>query len=192
MAATLVSTFLGLEAYCLIEILRHTGPLDFQRGTCAPSFRSQCSLSLSLQQIQPTVKLLAHWDWQNRESFLQRLRTLVPGHPSSHSALSSYGLFTQLALCQLSVCLQPLVQGFGSCPASWDPWFSVMPPSLGRGQVTTRNGRQKWFREILHCDNLSLKVPEATSAPRAEQPPLTRLICPSTPIICTFDGEIQI
>ena len=35
----LVSTFvfLGLEAYCLIKILRHTGSVDFYRGTCAPS-----------------------------------------------------------------------------------------------------------------------------------------------------------
>ena len=34
-------SFLGLEAYCLIEILRHTGTLDFHRGTCA-----RCVLSL--------------------------------------------------------------------------------------------------------------------------------------------------
>ena len=32
-------------------------------------------------------------NWQNRESFLQRLRTLAPGRLSSLSALSSYGLF---------------------------------------------------------------------------------------------------
>ena len=30
-------SFLELEAYCLIEILRHTGSLDFHRGTCASS-----------------------------------------------------------------------------------------------------------------------------------------------------------
>ena len=44
-------------------------------------------------------------DWQNRESFLQRLWTLVPGHFSSHSALSSYGLFAPLTLWRLSVSL---------------------------------------------------------------------------------------
>ena len=32
--------FLGLEAYCLIKILRHTGSLDFYRRTCATSSRS--------------------------------------------------------------------------------------------------------------------------------------------------------
>ena len=37
-------SFLGLEAYCLIKILRHTGSLDFYRGTCAPSSCSLCSL----------------------------------------------------------------------------------------------------------------------------------------------------
>ena len=38
-------------------------------------------------------QVLSFQDWQIREFFLQRLRTLVPGHLSSHSALSSYGLF---------------------------------------------------------------------------------------------------
>ena len=37
-------------------------------------------------------------DWQNQESFLQRLRTLISGHLSSHSALFSYGLFAPLCL----------------------------------------------------------------------------------------------
>ena len=38
------------------------------------------------------------------------LRTLVPGHLSSHFGLSSYGLFASLTLWQLSVSLRPLVQ----------------------------------------------------------------------------------
>ena len=59
------------------------------------------------------------------------------GHFSSYSALSSYGLFAPLALCRLSVSLQPLVQDLGSCPASEAPWSSAMPPSLGRGRETT-------------------------------------------------------
>ena len=46
---SLVSTFLGLEAYCLIKILRHAGSLDFHRGTCAPSLRLLCFLWSSLQ-----------------------------------------------------------------------------------------------------------------------------------------------
>ena len=57
-----------------------------------------------------------------RKSFLQRLRTLVPVHLSSHSVLSSYGLFAPLALWRLSISLQPLVQALGSCPASGAPW----------------------------------------------------------------------
>ena len=39
--------------------------------------------SSTLQRIQPTVKLLSLQDWQNQESSLQRLWTLVPGHLSS-------------------------------------------------------------------------------------------------------------
>ena len=61
------------------------------------------------------------------------------GHLSSHSALSSYGLFAPLTLWRLSVSLLPLVQTLGSCPASVAPWSSAMPPSLGRGRVTNNN-----------------------------------------------------
>ena len=66
---------------------------------------------------------------------MQRLWTLVPGHLSSHSALSSYGLFAPLAYWRLSVSLRPLVHTLGSCPASGAPWSPAMPPSLGRGRV---------------------------------------------------------
>ena len=55
----------------------------------------------------------------------------------SHSALSSYGLFAPLALWQLSDSVCHLVQAFGSCLASGARLSSVMPPSLGRDQVTT-------------------------------------------------------
>ena len=68
---------------------------------------------------------------------MQRLRTLVQGYLSSHSAPSSYGLFAPIALLRLSVSLQPLVQALGSFAASGAPWSSTMPPSLGRGRVTT-------------------------------------------------------
>ena len=91
-------SFVGLEAKCFIEILRHTGSLNFHQETCAPWSRSLCFLSSTLQRTQPSVKLLSLQDWQNRAFFLQRLWTLVPGQLSSHSALSSYGL---LALCSL-------------------------------------------------------------------------------------------
>ena len=91
------------------QILRHTGFFDFHRGTCAPSSRSLCPLSSSLQRTQPSVRFLSHYDWQNREFFLQRRWTLVPGHLSSHSALSSYGLFAPLTLWRLSASFRPLV-----------------------------------------------------------------------------------
>ena len=119
------------------RIVRHTGFLNFHRGTCAPSSRSLCSVSPTLQRTQPSFRFLSLYDWQNRESFLQRLQTLVLGHLSSHSALSRYGLFAPLPLWRLSVSLRPLVQALGSCPASGAPWSSAMPPSLGRGRVTT-------------------------------------------------------
>ena len=88
----------------------------------------------------------SYYNWQNRESFLQRLRALVPGHLSSHSALSSYGLFAPLTLWQLSVSVRPLVQALRSCPASGAPWRSAMPLSLGRGRVTNSNYNNHFAR----------------------------------------------
>ena len=70
------------------------------------------------------------------------LWTLVPGHFSSHSALSSYGFFAPLTLWRLSVSLRPLVQTLGSCPASEAPWSSAMPPSLERGRVNSNNNNK--------------------------------------------------
>ena len=58
-----------------------------------------CALScLFSNGRSPTVEFLSHKNWQNRESFMQRLADVRPGHLSSHSALSSYGLFASLAL----------------------------------------------------------------------------------------------
>ena len=57
------------------------------------------------------------------------------GHHSSHSALSSYGLFAPLTLWRLSVSLRSLVQTLESCLASGAPWSSAMAPSLERGRV---------------------------------------------------------
>ena len=90
--------FLGLKAYCLIEILRQTNFIGFLRGTCAPSPRSQCALSPSLQRTQSSVNFLSLWNGQNRESFMQCLRTHFREFLSSHSPLSSNILFAPLAL----------------------------------------------------------------------------------------------
>ena len=59
------------------------------------------------------------------------------GHLSSHSALSSYGLFAPLALWQFSVSLRPLSQALLSFSTSGAPWSSAINPSLGKGRVTT-------------------------------------------------------
>ena len=85
-----LSSFLGLEAYCLFQIFWHTGSLNFHWGTCVTSSCLLCPLWSTLQWTQPSFRFLSLQDWQNREFFLQRLWTLVPGHLSSHSALSSY------------------------------------------------------------------------------------------------------
>ena len=140
-----LSSFLGLEAYCLFKVFWHTGSLNFHWGTCAPSSCSLCPLSSSLQWTQPSFRFLSLQDWQNREFFLQRLWTLVPGHLSSHSALSSNGLFAPLTLWRLSVSLWPPVQTLGSCPASGAAWSSAMPPSLGRGRVINNNNNNMTF-----------------------------------------------
>ena len=120
-----------------------------------PRFRSLCPLSSLLYRTQPSVTLLSLLDWQNRESFLQRLWTLVPGHLSSHSALSSYGLFAPLTLWRVSVSLRPLVQILGSCPASGASWSSAMPPSLGRGRVTN-NKDSKIGTEYLQEETINV------------------------------------
>ena len=88
----------------LQSILTHRFPRFPLRNLCSPSC-SLCPLSSSLQRTQPSFRFLSLQDCQNRESFLQRLWTLVPGHLSSHSALSSYGLFAPLTLWRLSVSL---------------------------------------------------------------------------------------
>ena len=106
-------------------------------------FRLRCN------GLKSSVKLLSLEDWQNRESFLQRLRTLVPRHCSSLSAMSSYGHLVLLALWQISVSLRPLVQVSGSCPASGAPWSSAMPPSIGRGRITAATTTISWKKTFL-------------------------------------------
>ena len=120
------------------SILTHRFPRFPPRNLCSLVMLA-VPLSSSLQRTQPSFRFLSLQDRQNRESFLQRQWTLVPGHLSSHSALSSYGLFAPLTLWRLSISLRPLVQTLGSCSASGAPWSSAMPPSLGRGRVNNNN-----------------------------------------------------
>ena len=123
--------------------LTHRFPRFPPRNLC-----SLCPLSSSLQRTQPSFRFLSLYDWHNWEPFLQRLWTPVPGHLSSHSALSSYGLFAPLTLWRLSDSVRPLVQTLGSCPASGAPWSSAMPPFLGRGRVT--NNINKLARKYVY------------------------------------------
>ena len=111
-------------------------PSNFHRGTCAPSSRSLCSILSSLQRTQHSFKLFCVDDWQNRKSFLQRLWTLVPEHLSSHSATVQLRTLRRSRFGD-SLSLRPLVQALGSCPASGAPVSFAIPPSFGRGRVTT-------------------------------------------------------
>ena len=101
-----------------------------------------------------------------RESFLQRLWIPVPGHFSSHSAPSSYGLFAPLTLWRLSVSLRPLVQDLGSCPASGASWSSAMPPSLGRGRVINHNNNRSSLHAFRPFDSPAGPVPSYQNNPR--------------------------
>ena len=122
----------------LQNIVTHRFPRFPLRNLCSLVILAVFSLVFAATD-KPSIRFLSLQDWQNRESFLHRLQTLVPGHLSSLSALSSYGLFAPLTLWRLSVSVRPLIQTLGSCPASGAPWSSAMPPSLGRGRVTNNN-----------------------------------------------------
>ena len=94
--------------------------------------QARCVLS------QPSVKFLSLQDWQNRESFLQHLRTLVPGHLSSHSALSSYRLFAPLALWRLSLSLFTISgPGLVELPGFLGSMVFRHAPIPGNGSITT-------------------------------------------------------
>ena len=120
-----------------------------------------------LQRPQPFVRFFSLQDWQNRESFLQRLWTLVPGHLSSHSAMSSYGLFAPLTFWRLSVYLRFLVQTLESCPASGALWSPTIPPYLGMSQVTNNNSIWLLFKKCITI--LTLFTNGAPKIPNAKQ-----------------------
>ena len=55
------------------------------------------------------------------------------------------------SLWRLSVSLQSLVQALGSCPDSGAPWSSVMPPSFGKGRVTTTKTTTTMIADITNA-----------------------------------------
>ena len=122
-----IHSFLALEAYSLISFFLHTGFLDFHRGTCA--LRLRCNEHSLL------------FSFYFRIGRIENSSCSACGHPSqdtSHLILHCPATDSlRLSLFGIFVSLQPLVQALGSCPASGTPWFSAMPPSLGRGRVAT-------------------------------------------------------
>ena len=83
-----------------------------------------------------------------------------PRNLSSHSALSSCGLFAPLTFWQFFVSLRPLVQALGSCSASGAPWSSAMLPPFGRGRVTTTISRHTSHVNVfpLLASGIDLKI----------------------------------
>ena len=80
--------------------------------------------------------LSRNWRIENPSCTVKCLRTLVSEHLSSHSALSSFGLFSPLTLWRLSVSLYDLWSRPWELPGSGAPWSSAMPPFIGRGRET--------------------------------------------------------
>ena len=116
---SIVSTFvLSRPGGLLSHLNSSTNKFPFfpPRNLCSLLTLAVLSLSASQQRTQPPITLLP---LRNRGSFMQNLRPSVPGHFSSHSALSSYRLFVPLALWQLSVFLRPLVQTLGGLYGFW-------------------------------------------------------------------------
>ena len=102
--------------------------------------RNLCSLVTArcvLSRLRCNGHSLLLSSYLSRIGRIENFSCSTCGHLSSHSALSSYGLFAPLALWRLSVSLRPQVQAPENYPACWAPWSSAMPPSLGRGRVTT-------------------------------------------------------
>ena len=113
-------------------VLSHQSSLTHRFPQFSP--RNLCSLVMLIvfalvftAMDMPSFRFLFLYNWQNQESFLQHLQTLVSGH------LSSYKLFVTLCLPTTSV------QTLWSCPASGAPWSSTIPPSLGRGRIINNN-----------------------------------------------------
>ena len=93
-------------------------------------------LSLTEVQVSPTLSLSLLMIWYSRQTalFLFLLVRVAPAFlPTALSvALRPFYSFR-------SRLWHPLVQTVDSCPAFGAPWFSAMPPSLGRGRVNNNN-----------------------------------------------------
>ena len=104
-------------------------------------------LSSTLQRTQHAVMLLSLGLAESR-ILLQRLRTPVPEHLSSHSALSSYGLFAPLTLWRLSG------PGPGKLPCFWGSMVFCHAPIPRKGSGNNNNGLVKSNSCIgMNCNN---------------------------------------
>ena len=101
-------------------------------------------LSSSLQRTQPSFRFLSLLDWQNRESFLQRLWTLVPGHISFCTAqlrtLCAANFLATLCLCTTSG------PDPGELPGFWGSMVFRHAPSPRKG-----SGNQQQQQQIFYC-----------------------------------------
>ena len=130
-SCSLLSTllFLGLEAYCLIKILRHTGS-SISTEKLVPPCHACCVLSrlccnghsLLLSSYLSRIGTIENLSCSACGSSFQDTSHLIAHCPATDSA--------SLAL------WRPLVQALESYPASGAPWSSATPSSLGRGLVT--------------------------------------------------------
>ena len=113
-----------------------TEELVFPRhAPCVPS-RLRCNgLSLLLSSYLSRIGRIENPSCSACEHPSLGTSHLIVHCPATDSA--------RLALLQFSVSLRPLVQARGSCSVSGAPRSSAMPPSLGRGRVTTTTAKLK-------------------------------------------------
>ena len=130
-------SFDGLEAYCLIEILRHTGFIDFHRGTCAPTSRSLCALCL-----RSNGHSLLLSSYLSRIGRIENLSCNACGH-------SSQGTFHLIVHCPATdslrrslfcnfLSLRPLAQALEGCLASGAPLNHAPIPRKGLGNNNSK------------------------------------------------------
>ena len=136
---------------CLFSDWRHTVSSKFC-DTQAPSISTEevvvllharCVFSRLCYNRHSLLLAPISLELAESKIFLAALADTRPRNLSSHSALSSYGLFASLALWQFSVSVRPLVHALKSCSASGASWSSTIHPFFGRGRVTTTTAKLK-------------------------------------------------
>ena len=151
-----IHSFLGLEAYCLIEILQHTGLLDFHRRTCAPSSR-RCMLSrlrfnkhslllssylFRIARIEnPSCSTCGHSSQDTSHLILHCTATDSLRHSLFGDSLSLYDLWSRL----LRVARLLGLRGLPPCPI----------PGMGSGN-NNNNNRTNNICELVNLRRMTL------------------------------------